>query len=109
PRYYDIHQQKCSHASRKYAKRKRLHTCCPVLKGTNPVAFTPTSILVTGGAGFIGSNFIHSFITNNPGCRVTNLDLLTYAGNLKNLTDVADHSQYRFVKGDVGDAALVAE
>lgn len=73
------------------------------------MAFTPTSILVTGGAGFIGSNFIRSFIVNNPDCRVTNLDLLTYAGNLKNLTDVADHAQYRFVKGDIGDPALVSK
>ena len=73
------------------------------------MSFNPSSILVTGGAGFIGSNFIHSFIANNPGCRVTNLDVLTYAGNLKNLTAVADIPQYRFVKGDIGDAALVAE
>ncbi|MDA8429335.1 MAG: dTDP-glucose 4,6-dehydratase [Geobacteraceae bacterium] len=72
------------------------------------VSFTPASILITGGAGFIGSNFIHSFLANNPGCRITNLDMLTYAGNLKNLTDVAENSQYRFVKGDIGDAALVA-
>ena len=72
------------------------------------MAFTPASILVTGGAGFIGSNFIHSFIANNPGCRVVNLDVLTYAGNLKNLTSVAGNPHYRFVKGDIGDAALVA-
>jgi dTDP-glucose 4,6-dehydratase len=72
------------------------------------VSFAPTSILVTGGAGFIGSNFIHSFIANNPGCRVTNLDCLTYAGNLKNLTSVADNPRYSFVKGDIGDAPLVA-
>jgi dTDP-glucose 4,6-dehydratase len=65
--------------------------------------------LVTGGAGFIGSNFIHSFIANNPSCKVTNLDALTYAGNLKNLTAITSCSQYRFVKGDIGDAALVAE
>jgi len=72
------------------------------------VSFTPSAILVTGGAGFIGSNFIHSFIANNPACRVVNLDVLTYAGNLKNLTAVADNPNYRFVKGDIGDAALVA-
>jgi dTDP-glucose 4,6-dehydratase len=72
------------------------------------MAFTPASILVTGGAGFIGSNFIHSFTSNNPGCRVVNLDVLTYAGNLKNLTSVAGNPRYRFVKGDIGDAALVA-
>ena len=70
--------------------------------------FSPTSILVTGGAGFIGSNFIHSYISNNPECRITNLDCLTYAGNLKNLTAVEDNPAYRFIKGDIGDAALVA-
>ncbi len=72
------------------------------------MSFSPSAILVTGGAGFIGSNFIHSFIANNPGSRVVNLDVLTYAGNLKNLTAVADNINYRFVKGDIGDAALVA-
>lgn len=70
--------------------------------------FTPTAVLVTGGAGFIGSNFINRFVPANPGCRVINLDLLTYAGNLKNLTAVERHPQYRFVKGDIADAALVA-
>jgi dTDP-glucose 4,6-dehydratase len=72
------------------------------------VTFVPESILVTGGAGFIGSNFIHSFIANNPDCNVTNLDCLTYAGNLKNLTTVECNPRYRFVRGDIGDATLVA-
>lgn len=72
------------------------------------MAFNPTSVLVTGGAGFIGSNFIHTFITNNPGCRVVNLDCLTYAGNLANLKGIEHHPSYRFVKGDIGDSALVA-
>jgi len=71
-------------------------------------AFSPVSVLVTGGAGFIGSNFIHHFLNNNPSCRLINLDLLTYAGNLKNLTMVEHHPNYRFVRGDIGDAALVA-
>ena len=70
--------------------------------------FQPTALLVTGGAGFIGSNFINRFMPLNPGCRVINLDVLTYAGNLKNLTEVEQNSNYRFVKGDIGDAALVA-
>ena len=70
--------------------------------------FTPTSLLVTGGAGFIGSNFINHFMAGNPGCRVINLDLLTYAGNLKNLTALEGNPDYRFVKGDICDAHLVA-
>lgn len=70
--------------------------------------FAPKSVLVTGGAGFIGSNFIHSFIANNSDCYVTNLDCLTYAGNLKNLSDIENNPYYHFVRGDIGDAALVA-
>jgi len=70
--------------------------------------FQPTALLVTGGAGFIGSNFINRFMPLNPGCRVVNLDALTYAGNLKNLTAVEHSANYRFVKGDVADAVLVA-
>lgn len=73
------------------------------------MTFTPTSLLVTGGAGFIGSNFIHSFIAGNYGCLVTNLDSLTYAGNLKNLTTLEENPGYRFIKGDIGDAPLVAQ
>lgn len=72
------------------------------------MSFNPTSLLVTGGAGFIGSNFIHSFMSRNPGCKVTNLDCLTYAGNLKNLTSVEKNQDYRFIKGDIGDAPHVA-
>src|ERR1035437_8497754 len=72
------------------------------------MTFSPRSILVTGGAGFIGSNFIHSFIANNPDCRVTNLDSLTYAGNLSNLKGVDQSSNYRFVRGDICDAGLVS-
>ncbi|UFS71341.1 dTDP-glucose 4,6-dehydratase [Geomonas sp. RF6] len=72
-----------------------------------PGKFQPTSILVTGGAGFIGSNFINHFLPANPGCRVVNLDLLTYAGNLKNLTAVEKKTDYRFVHGDVCDGELV--
>ncbi len=70
--------------------------------------FSPKSILVTGGAGFIGSNFIHSFIANNPDCRVTNLDALTYAGNLANLKGIERHPGYRFIRGDICDTLLVA-
>jgi dTDP-glucose 4,6-dehydratase len=77
--------------------------------GVMTAAFNPRAILVTGGAGFIGANFIHSFMTANPGCRVVNLDLLTYAGNLRNLAPVANHPDYRFVRGDICDKELVGQ
>jgi dTDP-glucose 4,6-dehydratase len=66
-----------------------------------------THILVTGGAGFIGSNFIHFMARTRPEWRVTNLDKLTYAGNLANLEGMDDHPGYRFVKGDICDRATV--
>ena len=66
-----------------------------------------THILVTGGAGFIGSNFIHSLTRAHPDWRVTNLDKLTYAGNLANLEGLEAHSGYRFVKGDICDRSAV--
>lgn len=72
-------------------------------------SFAPRAVLVTGGAGFIGSNFINNFMAGNPGCRVVNLDALTYAGNLENLRQVESSADYRFVKGDICDAALVAD
>mgnify|MGYP000184203932 CR=1 FL=1 len=65
------------------------------------------TILVTGGAGFIGSNFIPYFISTHPEYKVINLDLLTYAGNLENLTEVDGNPRYTFVKGDIGDRPLV--
>lgn len=64
-------------------------------------------ILVTGGAGFIGSNFIRYILSKYSNCQIVNLDKLTYAGNLDNLSDVEDQLNYRFVKGDVCDADLV--
>lgn len=59
--------------------------------------------LVTGGCGFIGSNFVRLLLQKPEVERVVNLDLLTYAGNLANLQDLADDPRYRFVKGDIGD------
>jgi len=73
-----------------------------------PEKFSPQAILVTGGAGFIGSNFINSFMAANTACRVVNLDILTYAGNLENLRPVEKNPCYNFVRGDICDAALVA-
>jgi dTDP-glucose 4,6-dehydratase len=64
-------------------------------------------ILVTGGAGFIGSNFIRAMLNNRNDVSVVNYDLLTYAGRLENLDDVNDNPRYAFVKGDICDAATV--
>lgn len=65
-------------------------------------------LLVTGGAGFIGSNFIRFALANYPDWEIVNLDKLTYAGNLANLRDVARHPRYAFVRGDIADRELVA-
>jgi dTDP-glucose 4,6-dehydratase len=66
-----------------------------------------THILITGGAGFIGSNFIHYLLKKNDDIKVVNYDKLTYAGNLDNLKDVEADPRYTFIKGDICDAALV--
>ena len=68
-----------------------------------------TRALVTGGCGFIGSNFVRHLLREEPDVLVTNLDLLTYAGNPRNLEDLADSPRYHFVRGDVRDASGVAE
>jgi len=65
------------------------------------------NFLVTGGAGFIGSNFIPYFLESNQDIHLVNLDLLTYAGNLDNLREVENHPRYTFVKGDICDRELV--
>jgi len=66
-------------------------------------------ILVTGGAGFIGSNFIHYWLNKYPDDMITNLDALTYAGNLENLRDLENNKNYKFIKGDICDEVLVNE
>ena len=65
------------------------------------------NILVTGGCGFIGSNFVRLCLQECPEVRLVNLDKLTYAGNLANLADIESDPRYRFVKGDICDATLV--
>ncbi|MGI6374035.1 MAG: dTDP-glucose 4,6-dehydratase [Patescibacteria group bacterium] len=65
-------------------------------------------ILVTGGAGFIGSNFIRYWLNQHPEDEIINLDALTYAGNLDNLADLETNPRYQFVKGDIADPQIVA-
>lgn len=67
-----------------------------------------SKILVTGGAGFIGSNFIHYWLEKHPQDQVTNLDVLTYAGNLSSLSDIESNPNYTFVKGDIGNKKIVS-
>jgi dTDP-glucose 4,6-dehydratase len=67
------------------------------------------NVLVTGGAGFIGSNFLHLLLARRSDVRVTNLDKLNYSGNLENLADIAGDPRYRFVHGDIADAATVED
>jgi dTDP-glucose 4,6-dehydratase len=64
-------------------------------------------ILVTGGAGFIGANFVPYFIENNPEYHLVNLDLLTYAGNLENVSEVENHPRYTFIQGDICDRNFI--
>ena len=66
-------------------------------------------IIVTGGAGFIGSNFVHHMVNKYPDYEIINLDLLTYAGNLENLKPVEDKPNYKFVKGDIADRKFIFE
>lgn len=65
------------------------------------------TILISGGAGFIGSNFIPFFLKNNPNKHIVNLDFLTYAGNIENLKEVTDFKNYTFIKGNICDRDLI--
>ena len=65
------------------------------------------NILVTGGAGFIGGNFVHYMLENHPEYKIINLDLLTYAGNIHNLDDVIDNPNHVFVEGNICNRELV--
>ena len=72
-------------------------------------SFLPTNprYLITGGAGFIGSNFIHQLLREEPECSIVNLDKLTYAGNLENLQDLEKEPRYHFTKGDITDRDFI--
>src|SRR5690606_21687310 len=67
----------------------------------------PTTILLTGGCGFIGANFVRFVLAHRPNVRLINLDALTYSGNPENLADIQEGERYRFVHGDIGDMELV--
>lgn len=67
------------------------------------------SVLITGGAGFIGSNFIQYYLNKHPERRVLNLDKLTYAGDLRNLSQVESHPHYSFIQGDICDRTLLEQ
>jgi dTDP-glucose 4,6-dehydratase len=67
------------------------------------------NILITGGAGFIGSHLVRLLVQKYPSCQIYNLDSLTYAGNLENLSDIEDHPNYHFLKLDITDAEAISE
>ena len=69
----------------------------------------PKTILVTGGAGFIGANFVPYFAAKYPDYHIINLDKLTYAGNLDNLAECADMPNYTFIRGDICDRQLIEQ
>jgi len=69
--------------------------------------YSPRNIMVTGGAGFIGCNFVRYMLKNDSGVRIVNLDALTYAGSLENLRDFPDESRHVFVRGDICDRERV--
>ena len=75
---------------------------------TGPARMASTQVLVTGGAGFIGSSYVQHAVAAHPDWHVTTLDKLTYAGRLENLKELDDHPRHRFVRGDIADASVAA-
>jgi dTDP-glucose 4,6-dehydratase len=73
------------------------------------MSFEPHNLFITGGAGFIGSNFVHHWLQKTPEGRVVVFDALTYAGNIENLSDLTAHPRYLFVRGDICDEPRVRE
>jgi dTDP-glucose 4,6-dehydratase len=73
------------------------------------VNYNMKKILITGGAGFIGSHVIRRFVTKYPNYSIYNLDALTYAGNLENISDIENYSNYTFIKGDITDAEFIEQ
>jgi len=69
-------------------------------------SYQPKNLLITGGAGFIGTNFVHYWLKTYPGNRVVVIEALTYAGNLNNLSSAESNSDFRFVHGDILDYDL---
>ena len=67
------------------------------------------NIIITGGAGFIGSHVVREFVKNNPESKIINLDALTYAGNLENLKDIENQPNYEFIKADITDAKYILD
>ena len=71
------------------------------------VSAKPRRLLITGGAGFIGSNFVHHWCEQYPSDRIVVLDALTYAGNRQNLASLAQRENFRFVHGDICDRPMI--
>ena len=71
------------------------------------MSYKPKNLLVTGGAGFIGANYIQWLLNERPDVYIVNLDLLTYAGNLENLNNLPSPDRHTFIEGDINDGSLV--
>src|SRR5204862_5648413 len=100
-----------SRRSSSTSRPSRTSTRTPTSTGSSRTARFPTTgpgkmvkVLVTGGAGFIGSNFVRYALAEHPDWQVTTLDKLTYAGRLENLHGIIDHARHTFIKGDIADA-----